>query len=174
MRNLIDAIWLKGIESIIDLGCGDLWFTASLPGVIRHIGIDIWPEQLRLAEERRPVIGWEPIEADALAFLKSCGVGLVDAVLAIDIIEHLTEEEGLALLDEMPRVAKKLVICWSPLGFLKRGPYNPDLTENPHQVHMWGPMPKIFIERGWTVDTYPKWHQDGGAIFAWKVLEQEA
>lgn len=173
MRNLIDTIWPKGIKSIIDLGCGDLWFTAGLPGVSSHIGVDIWPEQLKMAAERRPVIGWEPIEGDALAFLKSCDNKLVDAVLAIDIIEHLSEEEGLTLLDEMPRVARKLVICWAPLGFLKRGPYNSDLTENPHQVHVWGPMPGIFIDRGWELDIHPEWHQDGGAMFAWKFLKEE-
>ena len=169
MRNLIEAIWPKKIKSIVDLGCGDLWFTANLPGVTRHIGVDIWPEQLRLAEERRPVIGWEPICIDALTFIKSRPDHYVDAVLAIDIIEHLPEDKGLELLDAMEWVAKKLVICWAPLGMLERGPYNPDLTENPHQVHLWGPTPDIFIERGWQVDTYPDWHQDGGAIFAWKL-----
>lgn len=172
MRNLIDAIWPKGIESIIDLGCGDLWFTAGLPGVTRHIGVDIWPKQLKLAAERRPVTGWEPICIDVLTFINNCQDNYTDAVLAIDIIEHLPEEEGLSLLDEMPRVAKKLVVCWAPLGFLSRGPHNPDGTENPHQVHLWGPMPSIFIDRGWFVDTHPKWHQDGGAIFAWKFLPQ--
>lgn len=178
LRSLIENIWPRDIRSIIDLGCGDLWHTAWLSGVTRHIGVDIWPDQIKAATgprsgtrrrvEQRPVYGWEPIEGDALAFLKSCNYKLVDAVLAIDIIEHLPKEEGLALLDEMPRVTKKLVICWAPLGMLKRGPYNPDLTENPHQVHLWGPTPEIFIERGWQLDIFSEWHQDGGAIFAWK------
>lgn len=173
MRNLIENIWPKDIESIIDLGCGDLWFTAGLPGVVRHIGVDIWPEQLKLAAERRPVFGWEPVCMDALAYMRQCPDHYVDAVLAIDIIEHLEKEQGLELLDIMERVAKKLVICWSPLGMLERGPYNPDLTENPHQVHLWGPTPEIFIERGWQLNCFPVWHQDGGAIIAWKFNKGE-
>ena len=170
MRELIETIWPNGIESIIDLGCGDLWWTANLPGVVRHIGVDLWPEQLRLAWERRPVRGWESYCLDALEFLKSCLDSYVDAVLAIDIVEHLEKEEGLEILDEMPRVARKLIVCWAPLGLLERGPYNPDLTENPYQVHKWGPEPEDFQSRGWEVNIYPDWHQDGGAIFAWKVL----
>lgn len=172
MRNLIENIWPTGIESIIDLGCGDLWHTANLPGVTRHIGVDIWLGQLKLAEEKRPVIGWEPICMDALAYAQGCQEHYVDAVLAIDIIEHLPKDEGLELLDQIEWVAKKLVVCWAPLGMLERGPYNPDLTENPYQVHLWGPEPEIFIERGWSVDIHPDWHQDGGAIFAWKYLHE--
>jgi len=170
MRNLIDDIWPSGIESIIDLGCGDLWWTANLPGVMRHIGVDLWPGQLKFAQERRPVKGWEPYCQDALDFLKSCPMNYVDAVLAIDIIEHLEKGRGLELLDDMIVVAEKLVVCWAPLGMLERGPTNPDGTHNPYQVHKWGPEPEDFQSRGWEVDIYPEQHQDGGAIFAWKYL----
>lgn len=172
MRNLIDEIWPDNIESIIDLGCGDLWFTANLPGVKKHIGVDLWEEQLKLAWERRPVKGWIPVCRDALEFLKISADNTVDAVLAIDIIEHLEEEQGLEILDEAERVAKKLVICWAPLGMLERGPTNPDGSHNPYQVHKWGPLPLDFQSRGWEVDTYPEQHQNGGAIFAWKFLEE--
>lgn len=170
MRNLIEAIWPDNIGSIIDLGCGDLWFTANLPGVILHIGVDIWTPQLIVAAEKRPVKGWLPVRKDAYDYIKSVPDRHVDAVLAIDIIEHLEKEKGLELLDQMERVAKKLVVCWAPLGMLERGPYNPDLTENPYQVHLWGPEPDDFQSRGWETDIYPDWHQDGGGIFAWKFL----
>lgn len=170
MRNLIDTIWPDNIESIIDLGCGDLWWTANLPGVVKHVGVDLWPEQLKLAWERRPVQGWVPIWRDALEFLKISTDNSVDAVLAIDIIEHLKKEDGLEILDEAERVARKLAICWAPLGMLEREPTNPDGTHNPYQVHKWGPQPEDFQSRGWETNIYPDWHQDGGAIFAWKNL----
>lgn len=170
MRELIEAIWPEGVKSIIDLGCGDLWHTAGLPGVVKHIGVDLWQEQLKLAWERRPVTGWIPVCKDALEFLKISPDDSVDAVLAIDIIEHLEKERGLEILDEAERVAKKLVICWAPLGMLERGPTNPDGTHNPYQVHKWGPEPEDFQSRSWEVDVYPEQHQDGGAIFAWKFL----
>lgn len=170
MRGLIEAIWPDNIESIIDLGCGDLWHTAGLPGVVKHIGVDLWKEQLRLAWERRPVTGWIPVCKDALEFLKISPDNSVDAVLAVDIIEHLEQERGLKILDDAERVAKKLVICWAPLGMLERGPTNPDGTPNPYQVHKWGPQPEDFQSRGWHVDLYPEQHQDGGAIFSYKFL----
>lgn len=172
MRNLIEDIWPDNIESIIDLGCGDLWFTANLPGVIQHIGVDIWQPQLIAAAKKRPVAGWMPMCMDAYNYIRCSPGKFVDAVLAIDIIEHLEESKGLEILDQMERVARKLVVCWAPLGMLERGPYNPDLTENPYQVHVWGPELEDFQSRGWEVDIHPDWHQDGGGIFAWKFLNE--
>ncbi|MBU4242294.1 MAG: SAM-dependent methyltransferase, partial [Nanoarchaeota archaeon] len=65
-----------------------------------------------------------------------------DCVLASDLIEHLTKEEGNKLIKMMEKIAKKRVIIFTPNGFLPQGEFN----KNPWQVH----------KTGWTVEEMQK------------------
>jgi len=45
----------------------------------------------------------------------------VDAVLALDFIEHLRKEEGERFLQEAERLAKRQIVLFTPLGFYPQG-----------------------------------------------------
>lgn len=60
-----------------------------------------------------------------------------DCVLASDVMEHLTKEDGLKLVDAMERIARKKVVIFTPKGFLPQDAY----SGNPMQRHL----------SGWTV-----------------------
>ena len=169
MRNLLDAIWPTdgSIKTLLDLGCGDLWFTAGLPGVETHVGIDLFDQYLEEAY-RKQAPGFTGINRDIREFLKECPKKAYDAVLAIDVIEHFEEPQGLWILSQMERVAAKLVIVWTTLGFIEQGPYDNNGVYNLYQEHKWGPAVDSFPAT-WSVDIYPDWHSArGGGIFAYR------
>jgi trans-aconitate methyltransferase len=56
-RELIPKLALQGIESLLDIGCGDGKITALLAQMLRAgrvLGIDASPSMIRLASERFP------------------------------------------------------------------------------------------------------------------------
>lgn len=173
MRGELLAIWppTRSIKTVLDLGCRDCWHTGGLPGVTRHVGVEIWPYALERARRKAAQGGlphFEPVEAEALSYLRGCVDGGFDAVLAIDLVEHLTEPEGLELVDEMARVAGRLAAVWTTLGYIEQGPFDVDGNPNPYEEHKWGPRPAQFADKGWTGRSFPLWHGNrGGALLAW-------
>jgi hypothetical protein len=55
-----------------------------------------------------------------------------DACIALDVIEHLTKPDGLKLIADMEKIAKKRVVFFTPSGFLEQHhASNDDLQEHP-------------------------------------------
>jgi len=70
-----------------------------------------------------------------------------DCVLASDLVEHLTEQDGLNLIAQMEMIAKKKVIIYTPNGFLlQREEYG-----NPMQKHLSGWTAGQMIQLGYRV-----------------------
>lgn len=57
-----------------------------------------------------------------------------DAVVSFELVEHLTKEEGLRLIANMERWARKKVIISTPAGYVPQDA----VGHNPHQRHMSG------------------------------------
>lgn len=170
MRNLIDAIWPGdgSLKTLLDLGCGDLWFTCGLPGVTKHVGIDLWKPYLEKAAEKG-CPGFQSYEMDLQEYIRLQADDGFDVVVAIDVVEHFPEDRAKYVIEQMERVAARLCIVWTTLGFIEQGMYDNNGEYNPYQLHLWGPDPAYFREREWQVDEYPDWHgARGGAIFAYK------
>lgn len=172
MRDELLKIWPDGgLAQVLDLGCRDAWFTAGLPGVTRHVGVDIWPEALDLAKQKAEaghLPHFQPIQADALQYCEMTPTGAFEAVVAMDLLEHLGAMPASILVGEMSRVASKLAVVWTTLGMIEQGPYDVDGRSNPYEQHNWGPTRNFFEGHGWQVTEYPDWHGDrGGAILAW-------
>jgi hypothetical protein len=174
MRDALLSIWPANgsIGSILDLGCRDCWHTAGLPGVTRHVGVEVWPEALERGIRKAKAGGipnFEPVLAEGLGYLEGCPDGSFAGVLAIDLLEHFPQDKSVALLNEMERVASKLAVVWTTMGYIPQAPFDADGSPQPYEQHLWGPVPGLFTERGWSVNTYPEWHETrGGAILAWQ------
>lgn len=65
-----------------------------------------------------------------------------DAVMALEVLEHLTKNDGYNLLKKMERWAKKKVIITTPNGYLYQDGYD----DNPLQIH----------RSGWDVEDFKK------------------
>jgi SAM-dependent methyltransferase len=119
---------LQGCTSVLDLGCGQ----SSWPKVCSvpySVGVDIFEPSLK--ESKRQRVHTEYLRADVreLQFKER----VFDAVVALEVIEHLTKEEGRKLVSNMERWARKKVIVSTPKGYVPRNP-----TDNSFQRHMSG------------------------------------
>lgn len=92
-------------RSIIDIGCGNGLITNALPGQMRVVGLDSSPAALR-SVAREPTLG----DATCLAFPDRS----FDVAMANDVIEHLREPAARQVVDELSRVAARMVIVTVP------------------------------------------------------------
>jgi len=175
VRNELLKIWPQDVKTLLDLGCRDCWHTAGLPGIAHHVGVEVWHPALERAFAKVAAGGlpnFEGVCADAVKYVQACRDGEFDVVVAIDLLEHIDESQGLVMLDWMVRASSKIAIVWTTLGLIEQGPFDVDGQPNPFEMHLWGPQPPDFAEKHWQVQTYPDWHGSrGGAILAWKMKE---
>jgi hypothetical protein len=57
---------------------------------------------------------------NALEVLPWVDAGSYDLVYALDVVEHFTREDGLALLDHLVRIARVRVLVFTPCGFMEQ------------------------------------------------------
>lgn len=124
-------------ESLLDVGCGfDSPVSRLLHRPKRMVGVDGFAPVVE--ESRTKGIHDEYHEASLLDIRGVFEPASFDVVLASDVIEHFSEEDGLELLEQMESVAKKKVVVYTPNGFLAQG----EEYGNPMQKHL----------SGWTVE----------------------
>jgi len=116
---------LKNCNSVIDLGCGNNSPLCRFKRWFKIIGVDDY-EISKLHDKfyQRNVRDLYEL------FLNKS----VDAIVALDLIEHLTKEEGLELIKKMERIAKKKIIIFTPNGFREQSAFD----GNPLQIHKSG------------------------------------
>jgi SAM-dependent methyltransferase len=134
---------LEGCESFLELGCGRGSPVKHFSKEFRSAGVDIFKPYIE--ESRRQGIHNEYFCMDVrkLKFKPKS----FDAVLALDLIEHLTKKEGEKLLKDMEKIAKKRVIVFTPNGFLKQEAYEGD----EYQTHKSGWTVSEMKDRGYRV-----------------------
>jgi len=133
-------------DSLLEVGCGDnsplAWFTRK---PAQSVGVDLFEPALERSREAG--IHSEYRCLDVLDIGAHFAPDSIDAVVAFDLIEHLTEPDGLRLLEQMERIARKRVVVFTPNGWLQQGEYG----GNPWQVHQSGWSAERMQELGYTV-----------------------
>ena len=137
--------------SVLDLGCG---YQSALRvcDIPFSVGVDLFEPSL--LESRRVGIHSQYILGDVTAL--GFKPGSFDAVIATEVLEHLTRDEGNALLRQMEEWATKKVTVTTPNGYFKQDPYD----NNPLQEH----------RSGWTVDDLRRLGFRVRGIGGWKAL----
>ena len=149
----------EGCTSLLDVGCGSASPLTRMPvSVGRTVGVDLLPP--RSDERGRPASGHhEYIQRDIRLLGDRFPAGSFDVVAALDVIEHLEEQEGWQLLSAIELIARRRVIVFTPNGFLPQLAYD----GNPHQVH----------KSGWTVDDFDDRGYQMIGVHGWKPLRSE-
>lgn len=133
---------LTSCNSVLDLGCG---YNSPIQhcNVPFSVGIELF--DLYLQESKRRAIHDGYIKADIMKVkLKpKC----FDAVVAIEVLEHLTKEEGHTLIERMEMWARKKVVVTTPNGYLPQDGYD----NNPLQEHKSGWNTEELQELGFKV-----------------------
>lgn len=116
---LVSTLRQHGVQSILDAGCGDGWFTAELHKQgFQAVGMDISGRALELASRRYPHLTFQryPLDREGWPF----PAGHFDAVFASEVIEHIYDIG--TMFAEMNRVLRGdgLLIITTPYhGFIK-------------------------------------------------------
>ncbi len=136
---------LKGCTSVLDVGCGA---NSSVRSVIKGLyseGIDAYRPSI--IESKRRKIHHKYIVGDISQLDKYYKKKSFDAVIAIDVIEHLKKRDSFKLLEIMESIAKKKIILLTPNGFCRQGHYG----NNSYQDHKSGWDKKDLKKRGYRV-----------------------
>lgn len=70
-----------------------------------------------------------------------------DIVTCFHVIEHLEKKEGLKLIKQIEKIARKQIIVATPVGFQELHVYD----NNPYQTHKSGWLPNDFKNKRFTV-----------------------
>lgn len=104
---------------------------------------------------------------DALKILPTLMPRIFDAVIAIDVIEHLEKSDARVLIDEMFRVAERRVLLFTPDGFMPQDKDNYNLGGDYWQTHRSGWTASELRSLGFDVERWPDLHPNGfGALWA--------
>lgn len=133
-------------DTVLDLGCGILQEFGYKPPVGKYLGVDAFDPYLRKIADQ----GVMTVRGKLPDFCESFLDKSWDVVLLMDVIEHLTKEDGFKALDHVERIAKKCVIIDTPNGFIPQEGW--DAWDLPHcdlQAHLSGWTDEEFRTRGY-------------------------
>ena len=160
-------------QSLLDIGCGfNLPIKRVTERMDRSVGLDVFQPSIDKAIKAQTHN--EFVVADVKSYLEQLPDKSFDAVLALDLIEHLTKEQGFWLISQMERLARKKVVIFTPNGFVPQTPYD----NNPWQAHISGWDCNEMSKMGYEVfgyGGYKKWRGERFAIrfkprIFWKYL----
>ena len=119
---------LSGCDKVLEVGCGKTPNMKWL-GIQNSTGIDGYAPYLE--EARKEKLHAELVLGDARELERYFKPGQFEAVVALDVIEHLTKDDGLRMMRSMEKIASKKVVFFTPSGFLPQHSYeNNDLQEH--------------------------------------------
>ena len=127
------ATMINGIEnkSVIDICCGEGGIIARLAEYDKTKigGLDIFRPSLDKAMRLDVYRGLVQGHALFLPFKDKC----TDIAVSIAALEHLSKEDGIRLVEEMTRIARKVVVVSCPVVRWEQDP----LDGNPYQKHLY-------------------------------------
>lgn len=168
-------------DRVLDLGCGIKPMSFFTPKT--HVLVEPFWEYLELLMYN---YGSLPqmvvINSDAGNFTKTLPDASFDSVFLLDVIEHLPKDQGLALIQDINRIARKQSVVFTPLGFEEQDCESEEvdgwgLSGTSMQHHRSGWLPDDFPD-DWTFHVCQDFHEQNwkgekvkpfGAFFAIKT-----
>lgn len=147
--SLVDPVsWVinRSTESILDVGCGQglpMQMIKMRMKIKKSVGVDLFEPYLKECKKKK--IHTEYVRADVrkLPF----GDKSFDAVIALQVLEHLHKDEAWKVLYKMEKIARKQVIVAMPIGEM----YHPAVDGNEHQLHHAAFYPKELKKKGYKI-----------------------
>lgn len=133
---------LNGCETMLDIGCGEYSPLRFVPSTY-SFGVDAHKQSL--TKSKKNEVHDKYLLKDVRKIHTEFEPHSFDACVAIDLIEHLTKKEGLKLIDDMLKIARKCIVIFTPNGFL------PQHDANKLQEHQSGWTTKEMKNRGFEV-----------------------
>ncbi len=146
---------LEDCRTCLDIGCGG-------DSPVRHlkfeyaVGVDGHEPLLQQARTRRTHD--EFVLCNATQLDRHFSPKQFDCCVALDLIEHLSKDDGMKLISDMQRIASKKVLLFTPNGFLPQQSHEGDLQEH---------------RSGWTAEEMEALGFAVIGMHGWKVLRGE-
>ena len=121
---------LKDCESVLDVGCGPSSPLQHCKNIKMSVGVEAFKPYLEESKRKKIHTKYLNKKIEELEFPDKS----FDAVIAIEVIEHLPKKTALEFLKKASRWAKKKVVISTPNGYF---PMN-DVDENKYQRHLSG------------------------------------
>ena len=127
---------LKDCESVLDLGCGPDSPLQYCMNIKHSVGVEAFLPYLEETQKREIHSEYLNKKIADLDFDENS----FDAVIMLEVIEHMEESEGMEVLKKLEKWARKKVIISTPNGFFPQKV----VDNNPMQVHLSGwDIPKM-------------------------------
>ena len=121
---------LKDCESVLDLGCGPSSPLQYCKNIKYSVGVETFPPYFEESRKRKVHTEYIRDKVENVAFSEKS----FDAVIMIELIEHLPKELGLEMLHKAAKWGRKKIIVSTPNGYLSQNTYD----GNPFQKHLSG------------------------------------
>ena len=121
---------LKGCRSVLDLGCGPNSPLQYCRNIKYSVGVEPFKPYLKESKKRKIHDKYLNKKIEELDFPKNS----FDAVIMIEVLEHLPKSVGLKVIEKAEKWAKKKIIVSTPNGFIKQ----PPVDKNLYQEHKSG------------------------------------
>lgn len=137
LRDLMDC------GNVVDLGCGRHSMVPIIPKSIHTTGVELFREHFEEAERSGRHNRYIHADVTQVEFEDKS----FDAVVLLDVLEHLDKEAGERMLAKMERWARRKVIIFTPNGFV----HQEEFANNPLMAHKSGWTAPELRERGYRV-----------------------
>ncbi|MCX8175877.1 MAG: class I SAM-dependent methyltransferase [Candidatus Bathyarchaeota archaeon] len=132
---IINRFLREDVKDVLDVACGMgiCMFVLRNKGKLYrsyNVGVDIFLGYLKHCKSHRIHDDCVYCDVRYLPFKEKS----FDAVLCLEIIEHLAKKDGVKLLKTVEKIAKKQVVVTTPTGFQHQG----ECHGNPYQTHRSG------------------------------------
>jgi len=134
---------LKGCQTVLDLGCGPSSPLQHCKNIKYSVGVEAFKPYLELSKKRKIHNKYLNKKVEELDFPEKS----FDAVIMIEVLEHLPEKTGLLMLKKAEKWTKRKVIVSSPNGFIPQKA----VDNNPFQKHLSGWDYKKMKKQGYRV-----------------------
>lgn len=148
-------------ETVLDIGCGIIPESYVKPSRL-HILAEPYGEYVDILRQK---FGQDPryfiMQGKGIEVTQHFLDRSVDSVFCLDVIEHLPKVDGLRLIEELDRVARRQVVILTPVGFM---PQEGDVWGyHGHEVqrHLSAWQPEDF-DANWRVLTCDRMHIENG------------
>jgi len=121
---------LSDCETVLDLGCGPDSPLQFVKNIKYSVGVETWEPYLKSSKSKNIHSKYLSDKIQDLNIKEKS----FDAVILIEVLEHLNKTDALVILKRAEKWARKKVIITTPNGFLEQ----PILDANPYQVHLSG------------------------------------
>ena len=146
---------LADCHSVLDLGCGPSSPIQYIHHLKKTVGVEIFPPYLQASQKNHIHHSYIAQDISKLDLPEKS----FDAVVLIEVIEHLEESSSQKILQQAERWARKKVIVTSPNGFIPQKA----VDNNPYQEHL----------SGWPLKTMKNLGYHCQGLCGLKVLRQE-